>query len=114
MPLRLLLDQNTERRLAASLRDAGHDVERVVGHPKLGEGADDAEIAAYASAENRIIVSYDSDFTALEPATHAGVFFVPDQRLSSHAVYLIIEAVASHYESQESMDSVVFLTEEWV
>ena len=114
MPFRLLLDQNTERQLASRLRTAGYDIERVVGHPKLGEGAEDAEIAAYASAENRIIVSYDSDFTALESAIHAGVFFVPDQQLSSHAVYSIIEAVASHYGSQESINQVVFLTGEWL
>lgn len=57
MLLRLLLDQNVERRLAIRLREAGYDVERVVGNPALGQGADDGEIAAHSSAEDRIILT---------------------------------------------------------
>ena len=113
MSLRLILDQNTERQLSEKLRKAGHDVERVVTVPELGEGAEDEEILSYAEQHDRIVVTYDSDFTTVSPDAHAGVFFIPDQRLSSYEVFSIIQAVDGYYGSHDAMRPVVFLTTDW-
>ena len=66
--MRLLVDQNLARRVAAALRDAGHDAVHVAERGMAQ--ADDAEIVALAEAEGRVIVSEDTDFGAL--LAHSG------------------------------------------
>ena len=61
--MRLLVDQNLARRVAAALRDAGHDAVHVAERGLAR--AEDAEIVALAAAERRVIVSEDTDFGAL-------------------------------------------------
>jgi predicted nuclease of predicted toxin-antitoxin system len=61
--VRLLIDANLSPRVAAFLRDGGHDACHVVD---VGLGsASDGEILAWAGSKDRIIVSSDSDFGAL-------------------------------------------------
>lgn len=61
--MRLLIDANLSPRVAARLRDGGHDACHVVD---VGLGsASDGEILEWAGSEDRIIVSSDSDFGAL-------------------------------------------------
>lgn len=61
--MKLLVDQNLAQRVAAGLREAGHDAVHVAERGL--ERAEDAEILALASAEGRVIVSEDTDFGAL-------------------------------------------------
>ncbi len=75
--MRLLLDQNIERRMAINLRGDGHDV-HVVGVDER-PGLSDIEILRLAFAQNRILITKDRDFGELvfrhqEP--HAGVIFL--------------------------------------
>lgn len=114
MQLRLLLDEDTERRLAEYLENADHDVERVVNVDDLGTGATDVEVRAYARRSDRIIVTHDDDHGSVPPSEHAGVFYCPNQRLSSFEIYRIIDAVASSYPSVDAMQSMVYLTENWL
>jgi predicted nuclease of predicted toxin-antitoxin system len=114
MQLRFLLDEDTERRLKSELSKAGHDVERVVTVDELGTGSDDTEVREYAVETDRIIVTHDDDFLTFSHDSHAGVFYVPDQRLSAHQIFSIIQAVADAYESREQIQSVVYLTEKWL
>lgn len=80
---RFLLDEDAERDLAQKLRHAGHDVTRVVETDELGTGAADDEVRAYARRTNRILVTHDDDHVSVPPGQHAGVFYGPNQRLSS-------------------------------
>lgn len=66
--MRLLVDQNLARRVAAALRDAGHDAVHVAERGL--SAADDREVLAVAVEEQRVIVSEDTDFGAL--LAHAG------------------------------------------
>jgi predicted nuclease of predicted toxin-antitoxin system len=64
--LRLLLDAHVSGpRIAAPLRDAGHDV-RSVGEERELDGWGDEELLALASAEDRVMVTFDvKDFPGI-------------------------------------------------
>lgn len=114
MQLRFLLDEDVERELAIKLRRAGHDVERVVEVDTLGTGAADAEVRAYARRTNRILVTHDADHDAAEASTHAGVFYCPNQRLSSFEVFRIVQQVVEQYPDRDHLPGTVYLTEAWL
>lgn len=58
-----LVDENLSPRVARLLRDGGLDATHVLDHD-LG-GASDVDVAAFAIAQNRVIISADSDFATL-------------------------------------------------
>ena len=114
MQVSLLLDENIAASLATKLDKAGHDVERVVEVNELGEGVDDAEICQYAVEEHRIIVTSDDDFVELPLNAHAGVFYVPDQSLPAHELYYIIQRVIEAFPDRETMETVTYITTDWL
>jgi predicted nuclease of predicted toxin-antitoxin system len=57
--LRFLLDENVGKTLAAILAANGHDVIRVF---EVASGSSDVQILNLARIEDRILVTYDSDF----------------------------------------------------
>lgn len=114
MWLRFLLDEDTERDLAQKLHHAGHDVERVVEADELGTGTTDEEVRAYARRTDRILVTHDDDHVAVPPDEHAGVFYGPNQRLSSFTLFQIIQRVAKQYRSPDEISPVVYLTKQWI
>jgi predicted nuclease of predicted toxin-antitoxin system len=61
--VRLLIDQILAARVAARLRDAGHDVVHVAERGMAA--ADDDQVLGLAVAEARVLVSEDTDFGAL-------------------------------------------------
>lgn len=66
--VRLLCDENLSPRLAAALRDHGHDAVHVYD---VGLGAASGpQIASYAQTESRAVVTEDTDFGAL--LAHSG------------------------------------------
>jgi predicted nuclease of predicted toxin-antitoxin system len=74
--VRFLLDENAEYRLAAFLRERGHEVTAVArDYP----GAlTDREVLAIALVEARILITNDRDFGELivrERLPHAGVIY---------------------------------------
>jgi predicted nuclease of predicted toxin-antitoxin system len=77
------LDENMPADLATHLRDAGHEVADVMEEGLAGE--DDPPVLAAATAEGRILLTFDLDFADVRhyaPGTHAGivVFRLHDQR----------------------------------
>lgn len=61
--MRLLVDQNLARRVAALLCQAGHDAVHVAERGLAA--ADDEEILTVAVAEDRVVISEDTDFATL-------------------------------------------------
>jgi predicted nuclease of predicted toxin-antitoxin system len=61
--MKLLLDANLSPRIAGWLREDGHEATHVIDHGLLSV-ADEA-ILAHAVANDQVIVSADSDFTAM-------------------------------------------------
>lgn len=77
------LDENMLADLATHLREAGHEVADVVEEGLSGE--DDPPVLTAATAEGRILLTFDLDFADVRhypPGTHAGivVFRLHDQR----------------------------------
>jgi predicted nuclease of predicted toxin-antitoxin system len=77
------LDENLPADLATHLRDKGHDAEGVVDEGLGGE--DDPPVLAAATAEGRVLLTFDLDFADVRnypPGTHGGivVFRLQDQR----------------------------------
>ena len=76
--MRFLIDRCAGRRLADWLRDAGHDI---VEARLLGPDPGDAALLELATADNRILVTIDTDFGELiylHDILHAGLIRLPD------------------------------------
>lgn len=81
--MKFKLDENLPADLAVWLQSEGHDVANVFEEGLGGE--DDPAVLAAATAERRILISFDLDFADIRhyaPGTHAGivVFRLQDQR----------------------------------
>lgn len=75
MPARFKLDENLPREAEALLRNAGHDVDTVLDE-NLG-GNPDHRIFDASQSENRILVTFDLDFSDIRiypPADHKGIW----------------------------------------
>ncbi|MBI5909844.1 MAG: DUF5615 family PIN-like protein [Betaproteobacteria bacterium] len=75
MLARFKLDENLSRDAEALLRRAGHDVHTVLGE-QLGGNVDPTVFDA-TQAEDRILVTFDLDFSDIRvypPASHKGVW----------------------------------------
>ena len=75
MPTRFKLDENLPRDAEALLREAGHDVHTVLAE-YLG-GNIDPRVFDASQAENRILVTFDLDFSDIRvypPASHKGIW----------------------------------------
>jgi hypothetical protein len=107
MDITFLLDEDTERDLAALLAGDGYDVERVVEVTELGPGADDDEVRAYARSTDRLIVTYDDHYISVPNSEHAGVFYAPAQETETYVLYQVIEEVLTY---REGFSGVVFLS----
>ncbi len=75
MSARFKLDENLPRDAEALLRSAGHDVHTVIDE-QLG-GNPDSRVFDASQAEDRILVTFDLDFSDIRiypPASHAGIW----------------------------------------
>ena len=81
---------------------------------ELGEGVDDTTIRLYAVQEGRLIVASDDDFVQMPAESHSGVFYVPNQSLPPHELCLIIEHVIEAFPNREAMDTVRYITTDWL
>ena len=114
MQVSFLLDENIAAPLADKLDKAGHDVERVVEVSELGEGVNDTTIRQYAVQEDCLIVTSDDDFVQMPADSHRGVFYVPDQSLPPLELYHIIQRVIEAFPDRETMETVTYITTDWL
>ena len=81
-PLRFYMDQHFPAPASLGLRRHGIDV---LTAQEAGRcGLPDADQLAFSSAENRVMVSFDTDFLALHQsgAAHAGIAWCQEQKYS--------------------------------
>lgn len=83
MPTRFKLDENLPRNAAALLQEAGHDVHTVLTE-QLG-GNPDPRVFGASQAEERVLVTFDLDFSDIRvypPADHHGIWVLRPQTQS--------------------------------
>ena len=77
-------------------------------------GVDDTAIRQYAVQQGRLIVTSDDDFVQMPADSHSGVFYVPDQSLPPHELYHIIQRVIKAFPDREAMNTVTYITTNWL
>jgi predicted nuclease of predicted toxin-antitoxin system len=90
--MRFKLDENLPVEAADLLADAGHDI-HTVNQEKLC-GAPDSKISAVCRAEQRVLVTLDTDFCNIlsyPPEKHAGIIVIRTLEQSKPSVLRIIE-----------------------
>ena len=79
-PIRFFMDQHFPGPASRGLRR--HGVDLLTAHEAERCGFTDAEQLALATAERRVVVSFDTDFLALHQSgvEHAGIAWCPEQK----------------------------------
>ncbi len=98
--MRFLVDRCAGHRLAAWLRDQGHDV---VEARELGADPGDRALLERAAAAGRILVTIDTDFGELvyvRKVPHAGLVRLPDVP-AERRIALIAEVLDRHRQALE-------------
>ena len=98
--MRFLIDRCAGRRLAEWLHYAGHDI---VEARLLGPDPGDRALLELAAAENRILVTIDTDFGELiyfHGVAHAGLIRLPDVP-AEQRVALMSDLIERHRQALE-------------
>jgi Domain of unknown function (DUF5615) len=107
--IRFYLDQHQSHALAAGLRARGIDVLMAQEAGRCGDS--DADQLAFATAEGRVMVTFDPDFLTLHGAgtPHAGIAWCP---ATKYGVGQLIDALVLVYGAMtpdEMMNHVEYL-----
>lgn len=114
MTYRLILDENVGHEVLHRLENYGHDVEHVESIASLGKGTDDNPIAQYSLDTDRIIVTYDDDFSLeIEENEYYSVLYVTDASLNAKQTADCIHAVSQYYPQSE-MSGLVYVGDQWL
>lgn len=95
--MRLKLDENLGRSVAAWLRNAGHDVDTVAEEGLVG--AEDAAVLAAAAADQRALVTNDLDFSdprRYRPSFYEGIVVVRVARQTQTEYLTAIGTLIGH------------------
>lgn len=99
--MRFLVDRCAGRRLVEWLRNVGHDT---VEAQLLGPDPGDKALLELAEADNRILITIDTDFGKLiylHDVPHAGLVRLPDVPMERR-IALISELIERHQRDMES------------
>ena len=99
--MRFLIDRCAGRRLAEWIRSDGHDV---LEARHLGPDPGDRALLERAEAENRILITIDTDFGELiylHEVPHAGLVRLPDVPPEQRIV-LLAEVIERHRQALEA------------
>lgn len=103
--MKLLLDEQISDKVAARLRDRGHDVVAVTADPGLA-GSSDPDVFEAAQAQERAIVTYNrDDFLAIvrrygqERSNHHGLVIVHPNRHPNDQLSRLVNALDGFLKS---------------
>lgn len=97
------LDENLPRDAAALLRTAGHDVQTVL-EERLGGNPDPAVLEA-CRGENRVLITFDLDFSDIRlypPAGHSGIWVLRPHTQSIDNTLVLLKAALVALESESA------------
>ncbi|MBS0156752.1 MAG: DUF5615 family PIN-like protein [Nitrospira sp.] len=101
MLIRFKLDENLPRNAEALLQQAGHDVHTVLAE-QLG-GNPDPRVFSVSQAEERILVTFDLDFSDIRvypPASHHGIWVLRPQTQSIENTLVLLRSALRILESE--------------
>ena len=107
--VRFYLDQHMPPPIASGLRLHGIDVLTTQDAGRCG--GDDPDQLVFASSENRLIVTFDPDYLALNAAgvTHAGIAWCPALKYSIGQVIAALVLVHGAMTPDEMLNRVEYL-----
>jgi hypothetical protein len=108
MSYRVLCDENVEPATVGELEAEGKTATHVNNRP--GQESTDEEIVAFASANEHVILTNDSDFLRPELAGDVCVFYFPDNDASAHEITDRIVFLQDYYTSQDDLPAEIYLT----
>ncbi len=100
--MKIKLDENLPLRLAALLKNVGHDVHTTAQEGLIGHS--DREIWEAAQKESRFLITQDLDFSdsrRFAPGSHRGILLV---RLHSPSRTNLIERVGELFQTENVTD----------
>jgi hypothetical protein len=92
----LLADEDIELTAVTALQSRGHDVAHVPSVAELGQGADDAAVAAFSDRTDRTILTYDRDFLTTVSAEFHSCLVVGDGTAAPETVAAMVDVLATH------------------
>lgn len=103
------MDQHYPGPVARTLRQRGIDVRTAQQAGRCG--LIDADQLAFASSEERVMVTFDSDFLALHQSgvSHAGIAWCPQQKYGIGMLVQLLELLHSVARRQEMRNRVEYL-----
>jgi len=114
--VKFLLDQNRSWRLAEMLKSLGHDAIHV---SQLGlSSSDDSDVLAVAELQGRVLISADTDFTALLAlrAAHqpSVILFRSRSGRSAEQQFVLLRELLPLFEEDLAVGSVIVITDDRV
>ena len=113
--MRFKLDENLPEAAAGPLRRGGYDVASALGQG-LG-GAPDREIASVCQAEDRVLITLDTDFSdirAYPPATFPGLVVLRLRRQDKLHVLEVVERLVPMFATEPLLNRLWVVGETYV
>ncbi|MFB6229108.1 MAG: DUF5615 family PIN-like protein [Halobacteriales archaeon] len=107
MSYRILCDEHVEPQTTRYLSRSGHDAVHV--RETLSLGVDDDSIAAYAVAEDRVLLTNDRGFLDETEYPGISVLCYTNNQASAYDLNAMIVELAEYYPTQSDLPRVVFL-----
>lgn len=108
--MKVKLDENLPASLGEVFAAHDHDVDTVIAEELVGHP--DAEVAAAAAAENRLLITLDKgfgDIRAYPPGTHPGILVLRLADESAAAVRQAVTGLLAHHRLDDLTGAVTVL-----
>jgi hypothetical protein len=108
-PIRYFMDQHFPSAVSQGLRQRSIDVQTAQEAGRCGEA--DPDQLAFALSEERVMVTFDSDFLALHlsGATHAGIAWTPQQKYGIGMLVQLLELLHATANRDQMRNRVEYL-----
>ena len=106
---RFLIDEDTDPRTAAALRERAHDA--VAVKESVGKGTQDPDIRTYAEETDRVLITTDRGFQRPERHRNITVLMVPDDLDGPEIARRVLETI-KYADMPADLGNVVWLSED--
>lgn len=112
MAYRIICDEHVDQQIVTYLERDDHDAVHV--ETALSLSADDADIAASAREEDRVVLTNDEDFLDTNEFPGITLLYYPDNELPEYELATMITELTRYYPTQADLPREVFVTEDYL